>query len=204
MADAAWTDNGDGTATYATDLVIAAGASETIMVAMTVDSYVNDTTNAMVNWAEISDDNGAGFGGDVDSTADADNFNTDGETDDLDDDGVINEDGTNGGDEDDHDPAVLIIGDVYDLALTKALSTTTPGPFVPGSTVSFDIQVSNQGNMPASNIEVTDYMPAEFTLIDSAWTDNGDGTASTTIAGTIAPGASEIVTISFEVNQHIL
>ena len=202
LADAAWTDNGDGTATYATDLSIAAGGSATITVSMTVDSYVNDTMNPIVNWAEISDDNGdeGTNGGDVDSTPDADN----GEESESPTDGVINEDGTNGGDEDDHDPAILMIGDVYDLALTKVLSTTTPGPFVPGSAVSFDIEVANQGNMPASNVEVTDYMPAEFTLTDSAWTDNGDGTATMLIAGPIAAGTSQTVTISFEINQHIL
>ena len=32
----------------------------------------------------------------------------------------------------------------YDLALRKTLSATTPGPFNPGDTVSFDIRVFNQ------------------------------------------------------------
>ena len=45
---------------------------------------------------------------DIDSTPDATNFNQDGETDDKDDDDVIDEDGTNGGDEDDHDPAMVM------------------------------------------------------------------------------------------------
>jgi len=40
--------------------------------------------------------------------------------------------------------------------------------------------------MPASDVEVTDYLPAEFTLVDSSWTDNGDGTVTQAIPGTIA------------------
>lgn len=168
LADAAWTDNGDGTATYATDLSIAAGGSATITVSMTVDSYVNDTMNPIVNWAEISDDNGdeGTNGGDVDSTPDADN----GEESESPTDGVINEDGTNGGDEDDHDPAVVQL-DFYDLALTKEL--TSAGPFVPGSDATFTLQITNQGTVTAEELVITDYIPAGLSLNDSAWSDVG-------------------------------
>lgn len=63
---------------------------------------------------------------------------------------------------------------------------SSEGPFFPGSEATFAIQVMNQGNMPASDIEVTDYLPEEFTLVDTAWTDNGDGSATYAIPGTIA------------------
>ena len=63
------------------------------------------------------------------------------------------------GDEDDHDPETIIVQDgtdLYDLALRKTLSSSTPGPFAIGDTVTFDIEVFNQGNVDALNIEVTD------------------------------------------------
>lgn len=49
----------------------------------------------------------------------------------------------------------------YDLALTKVLSTATVNamPVYHGDDVTFTIQVTNQGNVPASNIEITDYIP---------------------------------------------
>ena len=50
------------------------------------------------------------------------------------------------GDEDDHDIATIEVGeiDIYDLALTKMVNNATPGPFVAGDTVTFDIRVMNQ------------------------------------------------------------
>ncbi len=49
--------------------------------------------------------------------------------------------------------------DVYDLALTKTLSPTSPWPFVPGDAVTFLINVYNQGTVPSGQITVTDYVP---------------------------------------------
>ena len=76
------------------------------------------TVGQVINRAEITDatDTDGNTIPDVDSTPDDDIFNTDGESDDLDDDNVT--DNTNG-DEDDHDPAVLDVLPTYDLALTK-------------------------------------------------------------------------------------
>ena len=65
-----------------------------------------DEETTMTNWAEISsddavDDTGAVIPGleDADSIPDSTNFNQDGETDDLDYDNVVDEDGKDGGDE---------------------------------------------------------------------------------------------------------
>ena len=54
-----------------------------------------------------------------------------GETDDLEDDNVINEDGKNGGDEDDHDPAEIPIGQTFDLALAKSVNTNVTCRSIP-------------------------------------------------------------------------
>ncbi len=70
---------------------------------------------------------------------------------------------------------------VFDLALRKTLSSSTPGPFESGDTVSFDIEVFNQGNTDATNIVVTDYIPSGLTLRSTnTWTLSGD-TASVEI-----------------------
>jgi uncharacterized repeat protein (TIGR01451 family) len=60
-------------------------------------------------------------------------------------------------DEDDED-TVDVPFDFYDLALTKTLAST--GPFYPGDTLSFDIEVFNQGTLDANNVQITDYTPA--------------------------------------------
>ena len=84
--------------------------------------------------------------------------------------------------------------DAYDLALTKVYSSdtsadgqSTDGQIVAGDNVTFTITVTNQGTVDGTNIVVTDYLPAGFTLSDSAWSDNGDGTAEI-IVSSIAVG----------------
>jgi len=47
---------------------------------------------------------------------------------------------------------------IYDLALTKVL--TSSGSVESGDVVSFTITLTNQGNQPASNLTITDYIPA--------------------------------------------
>jgi uncharacterized repeat protein (TIGR01451 family) len=50
----------------------------------------------------------------------------------------------------------------FDLALVKEV--VTPPSYAPGDDVTFDITVCNQGNVDAFNVEVTDNIPAGFTL----------------------------------------
>ncbi|HRK82680.1 MAG TPA: SdrD B-like domain-containing protein, partial [Saprospiraceae bacterium] len=69
----------------------------------------------------------------------------------------------------------------YDLALTKVLASTTPGPFQQGSTVAFDITVTNEGGINANNVIVTDRVPAGLTItgfnaLASGAVNNGNGT----------------------------
>jgi len=86
---------------------------------------------------------------------------------------------------------------VFDLALRKELSTT--GPIAPGDDVTFTITVFNQGSITAQNVLITDYMPVGLVLNDSNWTDQGDGTATITITGSILAGASESVDITLNI-----
>ena len=130
-------------------------------------------------------------GDDVDSDWDADPAN-----DNLTD-NVIDEDATIGGDEDDHDIANV---DVFDLALRKTTSITTP--VTVGDDVTFNIELFNQGSVPAANVSLIDHLPQGFALSPNdanGWVDNGDGTVSVTVPAVIAPQSSLVVPLVLRV-----
>jgi len=90
--------------------------------------------------------------------------------------------------------------DVYDLALIKTVSS--PGPFFPGDDVLYTITVYNQGNMPANDIEITDYIPSGLSLSgndNNGWTVSGS-TATTTIP-TIVSGGTYILNILLTISD---
>ncbi|MBK7243352.1 MAG: DUF11 domain-containing protein [Saprospiraceae bacterium] len=128
------------------------------------------------NWAEISSaDNDTNPLNDppidFDSDPDNINFNQPEETNDLEDDNIIDEDRKhNGGDEDDHDPEEISVIQTFDLALKKTVSSS--GPFQPGSNVNFQIEIINQGTLDAKDIQIADYIPSGMSLDDSLWTGN--------------------------------
>ena len=191
LNDPAWTDNGDGTATF-TGGPLAAGDSVDITITLTAETA---PAGVVVNGAEISSDDA----NDIDSTPDTDpaDDNQPAAPGDPTDDVI---DGT-GGDEDDHDIAGLTI-DVFDLALVKDFTSdssadgnATDAVIQPGDDATFTITVTNEGTVDATAVEVTDFLPAGFVLNDAAWTDNADGTATINV-GDIAAGTSVSVTIT--------
>jgi|GEM_PF-1317259 len=199
-----WTDNMDGTAEITLELgdewatALAPGVTRTFPITFTVAAPMAAGT-VITNTAEIS----AALDGNNDPRADQDST-----PDNMDDDNylvndAINGNGANGGDEDDHDRESFTIAE-FDLALVKTLAPGQSANITPGEDVSFEIQITNQGDIAAGFITITDYIPAELTLNDSAWMDNMDGTASRTLttpadlgAGGLAPGATIPVTITF-------
>jgi uncharacterized repeat protein (TIGR01451 family) len=91
---------------------------------------------------------------------------------------------------------------VFDLALIKQLSGGQATTVNPGDNVNYTITVFNQGNVPAYNIEVTDYLPSDmvFNAGDNAnWTNNS-GLLTANIAGPIAAGSSAQVTLILQVS----
>lgn len=86
----------------------------------------------------------------------------------------------------------------FDLALTKTY--TGPSEAQVGDSVTFDIEVVNQGDVSASNISVVDYLPSQLTLNDSDWTADGSN-AVIMIAGPLAPGESVVVEITVIINE---
>ncbi len=87
----------------------------------------------------------------------------------------------------------------FDLALRKTLSPGQASVVRVGDTVSFTITVYNQGTIPATNVQITDYIPAGMALNDAAWTAIGLNNATRVIAGPIAPGGSSAVTIGLRI-----
>ena len=91
----------------------------------------------------------------------------------------------------------------FDLALRKTISDNSVAPYQPGDVVTFDVEVFNQGNVSAFNIELIDYIPTGLTLNDSDWTDLGNGSATlVTPIPFLEDSTSTVVPITFIINQN--
>ncbi len=154
---------------------------------------------AFTNIGEISDaqDTDGNHPRDIDSAPDDSASNDNGGEPNTSTDNQIDDHGDT--DEDDHDPAIV---EVFDLALVKTI--LTPAPYAYGDRITFQFEVLNQGNITATNVDVTEYTPCGYTydIIDltPTWIEL-DGNLVTTVAGPIAPGMSETVTLELELQQ---
>ncbi|MBL0100663.1 MAG: DUF11 domain-containing protein [Saprospiraceae bacterium] len=188
-----WT-GGPGTITQTLAGPLAPGASTTVNLDLTLTSIASaTTTKSWVNYTEITSaqDNTGNPAFDVDSTPGSNGANEnnilpggpgDNDTASTSDTGV--------GSQDDHDPAGPKI---FDLALRKTKLTALPS-FSYGQTVMFEIEIFNQGNIAATNIEVTDNIPcglqfATASATNSGWTASSN-TVKTTYTGVLQPGQS--------------
>ena len=217
-----WT--GDNTLGARTTIAgpIAVGESETVTINLRVrgtgefDATCLASAERFVNRAEIASIDPDGPGGEAPFENDFDsNFNED--DDDEDGGGAPNgnSDNTVDGngtamqgtddattDDDDEDPAGT---EVVDVALSKIVNEAgsadgAGGPYRAGDLIQFDIEVFNQGTQTLTNIDVVDVLPVgldyEATAGDGSWSYDGSSrTASTTIAGPLVGGASDLVTI---------
>jgi len=195
-----WADaDGDGNPDYTFSGPIAAnGGTATATIVLTVAQPFDPATMDVTNYAEISsaEDSDGNPADDTDSTPDNDPDN-DGpsENDEV--------DNTND-DEDDHDPETINVSenDVFDLALVKTIFSMSDTPPIAGeSTVTYEIEVINQGNVNATGVEVTDYVPDCLTLADATWNSNGAGAATYTNLLTVNAGTSVSVFITFEIDE---
>ncbi len=193
------------------------GTNFSFEILLIINNPFNGTPDDLVNVAEITeaDDDGNPATpppSDIDSNPDNDPTNDPGGTPNGPDDDAIDgngtgtpQDGVAATDEDDSDPATVVVGG-FDLALTKSLSAGQ-SPYVgPGDNVSFDITVINQGAIDAYNILVNDYLPAGYTFnaaLNAGWStdSDGDGNPDQTIAGALVPGDTEVLTIVLTVND---
>jgi uncharacterized repeat protein (TIGR01451 family) len=180
LIDPAWSAD-NGIATLNTPIFgLSAGQSTMVTIDFVIDADFEGT--AIENFAEIlSAVNPIGLG-DGDSTPN---------------------NGAAGANEDDYDGAALVVNQTpeaaFDLALTKVVSSA--GPFGLGDAVTYSITITNQGDFPAYNVEITDYIPTGLNLTDADWVQNGNQ-ATYTIPGPIAAlGGTETVTIDFEIDN---
>ncbi|MEZ4987014.1 MAG: SdrD B-like domain-containing protein [Saprospiraceae bacterium] len=197
---------------------------DAVLVTLNFTVNAGFTGTSIINNAEIidaSDTDGGTTASDQDSPLTTVNDGTTNElaTDNDIDDEALGTPGAadNPADEDDYDAALLPVtqpGD-FDLALTKTLSTSTPGPFAPGDPVSFDVTVYNQGAVTAFDIIVEDYFNAAeltnvtFTVVGIPITTENSNTATIIFPGAstsviaideLMPGDAVTVTVTGEIN----
>jgi uncharacterized repeat protein (TIGR01451 family) len=199
VANNGWTNAGPGLLQNTVAGPLEPGTSTTLTLELTLETGVSQTS--WDNYAEVTsaEDNG---GNDVDHDADS-NPDSDPNNDnpvtpgDPDDDNVTGGGPNAGEDEDDHDPAGV---NIIDIALNKTV--TTAGPYSYGQTVSYDITLTNQGNVPLTNIVVKDELPCGMTYSGGSqpWTVVGNE-ASTTYTGLLQPFTSATITISVTLNE---
>ena len=101
--------------------------------------------------------------------------------------------------EDDQDSATISVKPV-DLSLTKTVDNSTPNV---GNIVTFTITLTNNSiSTPASNIQVTDQLPAGITHVaDSATQGDYDETLGIWSIGTLGASTSTILTITASINS---
>ena len=90
----------------------------------------------------------------------------------------------------------------FDLALRKTLASGQASPVKAGDFVTFAIEIFNQGDLPARDVVVVDYIPSGLSLADPNWTGAGN-MATRTIVGPIQPGASATVDIRLQVGPGV-
>jgi uncharacterized repeat protein (TIGR01451 family) len=189
LDDSNWTAGPGNTATFVVAGPIPPSSSTTVDIAVLVDASAG--SSPFVNAAEISraEDLSGNTPSDIDSTPDNNPSN----------DGTVIDDEINlapPDDEDDHDIAEVSLIQNFDLALRKTLATGQSRTVNLGAPAIFTITIFNQGNVAAQNVTITDYLPAGLSLLDSNWTAGPSNSASITLAGPIAPGASTTVNIT--------
>lgn len=88
----------------------------------------------------------------------------------------------------------------FDLALSKVVSPMTPGPYKPGDLVKYNITISNQGQLDAYNINITDYIPTGMSLADPNWTGTTLATLITPI-NLITANSFQTISITLRINS---
>lgn len=150
---------------------LATASMESLSITLQIDpSY---TGAVLTNNAEITDaNNSEGLADEDNNLADIDGSSDDTTelpTDNDTDDEATGTPGTadNPDDVDDYDLAQVEVS-TFDLAIQKMIDTTaTPAPYMQGDNVTFTITVYNQGNVDATDIIVTDYLPTGMNFVSS-------------------------------------
>ncbi len=196
--------------------------SATVDITLKIDAGFSG--DSLVNFAEISAFKDTVSSDpieplDIDSTPDGSNANDDGGRPTGANDNYVGGNGKAVGgapgdnnlptDEDDHDPAVVKLEQIMDLALYKILADGQPSIVRGGDTVNFKITVVNQGTIAANNIVVTDYIPTGFSLVSGQGWSAGPLSTKTLTAGSglsaggLLPKDSVNIFIKLKVNTPV-
>ncbi|MBO0953144.1 SdrD B-like domain-containing protein [Fibrella forsythiae] len=92
---------------------------------------------------------------------------------------------------------------VFDLALRKTLAASQPLSVTAGQAVTFTLAVFNQGTLPATAIQLVDYIPTGLTLNDPNWSQVGSTAVLNTPIASLPAGTSMTYNITFQVNSGI-
>lgn len=201
LADTNWVNNNNDTATggLGASFSLAPGASVQLPISFKVASTA--IVGDLINVAEISsakDINGLTLT-DIDSVPDAIRNN----------DGFMKDDELNNGnfDEDDSDLAKVTVNAAgrADLALRKSLKPGQPASVRAGDKVTYRMEVFNQGVLSASDIKISDYIPAGMTFVPADnvfWATESASIVSCIISGPLAPGASSTIDVTLTVSAN--
>ncbi|MEL6122987.1 MAG: hypothetical protein AAFR14_04640, partial [Bacteroidota bacterium] len=181
LIDSRWVEIGD-TARLVTPIdSILSSESDTVRIEFTIDE--NFAGDSITNIAEIESGSinpGGPNATDDDSTP-----------------------GNESMDEDDDDLVTFPIKPRFDLALIKRFSNLSDDPLLPGSRIVYEIEIFNQGDVTAYDIEVADYFPPDLILNDSNWeTTGGVARLRTPIDSITVAQMSQVVTIEFIIDEN--
>ena len=158
------------------------GSTQSVEVTYQIDNLFQGTS--LVNIAMITADNGDDIDSDPDTGVDVD------------------EDGDLDGDDDDEDAAVITIGQNYDLSLEK--NVLSNGPFVQGSTVTFEITLTNEGSLDAANIEFIDTPPVGLNYVSSnsiSLMNVGEPQNGSFIVTNLPSGSTQSVEVTYQIDN---
>ncbi|MBU0655118.1 MAG: DUF11 domain-containing protein [Gammaproteobacteria bacterium] len=194
LADAAWTDNTDGTATLTAPITsIPAGESATVQISFTVAETA--TAGDLTNTAEISSakDAAGNPATDTDSTADANKGNDPVVTDDVTD--------NTGGDEDDHDIAkiTIVVDPKVDIELVKTVTDTSGTAITTvrrGMDLIYVLTATNNGPDAATGVAVKDQLPTSLTYKSDDSAGAYDSATGAWTVGDMANGESKVLKIT--------
>ncbi|MBI1298716.1 DUF11 domain-containing protein, partial [bacterium] len=202
-----WTADGSNVVKQIASL--AAGQQATLNIVLRVSADFRG--DELINWAEISkgdDDTNPNNTPpvDIDSTPDKTNQNTPGEQTGTFVDDEVGQNGKTGGDEDDHDPAIITVDQLPAILVTKTLET--PNPVSVGAEITFSIRITNTGPTTIVTLPLSDTYEAEFITFvrgipphDRATTGEVEWFDLTTVFGDLAPGASVEVKVVFTADK---
>ncbi len=181
------------------------GSTKVLTLVLRVDDA---TQSDYRNWAEISADSASDYGTtDEDSTPDNNvgNDNADGFGNDPNDPYTNHNDITldePAGDEDDNDYEDIKLEVKYDLALIKTLGSGQPTTVGIGDLVTYNITVSNQGNVPSNNYSVTDQIPAGMSFVSASdFGNESSGVVTWSNLPNLNPGTTKVIALVLRVED---